>query len=153
MPRTNDQEEKIVYEQYDGIITNTTKKDFNAKFTDGTTETFKWVQVQPMEECFTLVKDRKRIAINVIYEIDKVKKINKENSQLLNWNFIKKLKKINMSFQKVNGDISFYEAKLTITAAEQVKLEFEGNPSHKNSHKLLKKNTILRISQEWDNKT
>ena len=92
-----------------------------------------------MAECFTVVKERKRIAINVIYEIDKAIKINKENSQLLNWNYIKNLKKINMSFQKTNGDIAFYEAKITITAAEQIKLEFEGYPTKKKSHKLLNK--------------
>ena len=139
VPQTDNQKGKIVYEQYDGIITHTTKNDLKAKFTDGTTETFKWSQVQGMAECFTIVKERKRIAVNVIYEIDKAKKVNKENSQLLNWNFIKKLKKINMSFQKTNGDIAFYEAKITTTATEQVKLEFEGHPSKKKSHKLFSK--------------
>ena len=140
MPLTNDQKDKITYEQYDGIITQATKNDFKAQFTDGTIETFKWTQVQRMAECFTLIRDRKRIAINVIYEIDKAKKkINKEDSQLLNWNFLKKLKKVNMSFQKLNGDISFYEAKINITTAEQIKLEFEGSPTRKKSHKLYNK--------------
>ena len=69
------------FDQYDGIITAITDEELIAKFTDGTTEKFSWEDVQRMEECFTTVEDQKRVALNVIYEIDNKESINKNNKQ------------------------------------------------------------------------
>merc|ERR1711994_455204 len=99
------------FDQYDGIITAITDEELIAKFTDGTTEKFSWEDVQRMEECFTTVEDQKRVALNVIYEIDNKESINKNNKNLLDWKQIQK--KVNMCYKNKNEEITFYEAKLS----------------------------------------
>merc|ERR1711994_576716 len=93
------------------VITAITDEELIAKFTDGTTEKFSWEYVQRMEECFTTVEDQKRVALNVIYEIDNKESINKNNKNLLDWKQIQKPKKVNMCYKNKNEEITFYEAK------------------------------------------
>merc|ERR1711994_513653 len=86
------------------VITAITDEELIAKFTDGTTEKFSWEYVQRMEECFTTVEDQKRVALNVIYEIDNKESINKNNKNLLDWKQIQKQKKVNMYYKKKNKE-------------------------------------------------